>query len=333
MAAPESLRHIPTSGGGTMPPRRVESLRDAYGKTLVELGEQDPRMVVLDADLSGSTRTALFGKRFPDRFFNVGVAEQNMISIAAGLSTGGRVVFASTFAVFAAGLAYNAIRQSVGYNRANVKIVATHGGLTVGGDGGTHQMLEDVGLMRGLPGMTVVVPADAPETAAATRFLHASEGPAYMRLSREGFPVVTDGTFHLGRFPVLRDGSDLTFLANGVMVARALDAADRLAAVGIQARVLDASSMKPLDESAILRAAKETGALVTLEEHTVLTGLGAATAAVTAERYPVPVRRIGTPDVFGESGDPWELLDHFGLGVDRVVDVAWDLLRERGRVA
>ena len=194
-------------------------------------------------------------------------------------------------------------------------------------------MLEDVGLMRGLPGMTVVVPADAPETAAATRFLHASEGPAYMRLSREGFPVVTDGTFRLGRFPVLRDGSDLTFLANGVMVARALDAADRLAAVGIQARVLDASSMKPLDESAILRAAKETGALVTLEEHTVLTGLGAAVAAVTAERYPVPVRRIGTPDVFGESGDPWELLDHFGLGVDRVVDVAWDLLRERGRVA
>jgi transketolase len=333
MGASASGLSRPTTPPPKLATRPVESLRDAYGRTLVELGGQDSRLVVLDADLSGSTRTALFGKTFPDRFFNVGVAEQNMISIAAGLASQGRVVFASTFAVFAAGLAYNAVRQSVGYNRLPVKIVATHGGLTVGGDGGTHQMLEDLGLMRGVPGMTVVVPADAPETASATRALYATEGPAYMRLSRENFPVVTDGHFRLGEFGVLREGKDLTILAQGVMASRALDAAETLAQVGLDVRVLNASSLKPLDERSILKAARETGALLTLEEHSVLTGLGSAVACVTAERYPVPVRRVGTADVFGESGDPWALLEEYGLGVERILDVAWELLQERGRVS
>lgn len=312
-------------------PRRSESLRDAYGKTLVELGKVDPTMAVLDADLSGSTRTVLFGKQFPDRYFNVGVAEMNMMGIAAGLSTGGRCVFASTFAVFAAGLAYNTVRQSIGYNKLNVKIVATHAGLTVGKDGGTHQMLEDVALMRSIPGMTVVVPADAPETEAATRAFHASYGPAYMRLSRENFPVVTDGNFSLGHFGVMREGKDLTFAANGVMVSRAMDAAEEMARSGVDVRVLNCSSMKPFDNDAILKAARETGAILTLEEHTVLTGLGAAVAACTAERYPALVRRIGTADVFGESGDGWKLLEKYGLGQDRILEEAFDLLKQRGR--
>lgn len=333
VAAKPSMADVPPSPGASRKTVRSESLRDAYGKTLLELGKEDPEIVVLDADLSGSTRTALFGKAYPERYFNVGVAEQNMMSIAAGLASGGRCVFASTFAIFAAGLAYNAVRQSICYNQLNVKIVATHGGLTVGGDGGTHQMLEDVALMRSLPNMTVIVPADGPETAAATRALHAFEGPSYMRLSRESFPVVTDGTFVLGRSPVLRDGKDLTMVANGVMVSRALDSADELAKAGLDVRVINASSMKPFDEATILKAARETGAILTLEEHTVLTGLGAAVATTTAESCPVPVRRIGTSDIFGESGDPWLLLERFGLGPDRIMKEAWELLKLRGRIA
>ena len=288
---------------------KTASLRDAYGKALVELGERDPRLVVFDAGLSGSTRTKLFGQRFPDRFFNVGVMDQSMMSMAAGVAMGGRTVYASTFAVFAAGQAYNFVRQSICYNRANVKIVATHGGLLVGADGGTHQMVEDIGLMRGLPGMTVLVPADAPSTRAATFAIAERAGPAYVRLSREDLPVVTDGTFAIGRAPELRAGSDLTIVAVGALVARALEVSEELAHVGVSARVLDFASVKPFDEPALLRAARDTGAILVLEEHSVLTGVGALVAATTSENYPVPVRRVGVPDVFGESGDPWGLLD------------------------
>ena len=312
--------------------RPRESLRDAYGTTLVELGDGDPDLVVLDADLSGSTRTALFGKKYPQRFFNVGVMEPTMMTIAAGLSLGGRTVFASTFAVFAAGQAYNAVRQSVGYNRANVKIVATHGGLLVGGDGGTHQIVEDIGLMRGLPGMTVVVPADAPTTRAAVRAIAGRPGPAYVRLTRENLPTVTDGSFRLGVAAELRSGSDLTIVAVGALVARALDVAEELGKVGVSVRVLDLASIKPFDESALLKAARETGALLVLEEHTVLTGVGALVASTTSERYPVPVRRIGVADVFGESGEPWALLDRYGMSTERIRDEAWELLRARGKV-
>ena len=316
-----------------MAERKTESLRDAYGQALVELGERDPSLVVLDADLSGSTRTAMFGKKFPDRFFNVGVMEPTMMTIAAGLALGGRTVYASTFAVFAAGQAYNAVRQSIGYNRANVKIVATHGGLLVGGDGGTHQMLEDIALMRSLPGMTVVVPADAPTTRAVTFDIAAFDGPAYVRLTRENLPVVTDGSFTLGRAGLLRDGSDLTIVAIGAMVVRALDVAEELHQAGVEARVLDFASIKPADEKALILAARETGAILTMEEHNVLTGLGTLVASATATAYPVPIRQVGVPDLFGESGDPWKLLDHYGLSQKHALDEAWALLRVRGKVS
>lgn len=312
---------------------KFESLRDAYGKTLVELGEADPELVVLDADLSGSTRTALFGQRFPDRFFNVGVMEQSMMAMAAGVALGGRTVYASTFAVFAAGQAYNFVRQSICYNHANVKIVATHAGLSVGADGGTYQIVEDIGLMRGLPGMTVVVPADAPTTRAATFAVAERAGPAYVRLTRESLPVVTDGTFVLGRAPELRAGSDLTIVAVGALVARALEVAEELAEVGISTRVLDFASVKPFDEPALLRAARDTGAILVVEEHSVTTGVGSLVAATTAENYPVPVRRVGVPDLFGESGDPWALLDRYGMSKERMRDEAWELLKSRGKVS
>jgi transketolase len=313
-------------------PKKIESLRDAYGVTLVELGDSDPTLVVLDADLSGSTRTMLFGKKYPDRFFNVGVMEPTMMTMAAGLALGGRTVFASTFAIFAAGQAYNFVRQSICYNGANVKIVATHGGLLVGGDGGTHQIVEDIGLMRGLPGMTVIVPADAPTTRAAVRAIVGFQGPAYVRLTRENLPTVTDGGFQIGKAAVLRDGSDLTIVAVGSLLARGLEVAEELARVGVSTRVLDFASIKPFDEKALLRAARETGAILTIEEHSVLTGLGALVASATAEEYPVPVRRVGVPDVFGESGDPWTLVDRYGMSKERCLEEAWTLLKARGKV-
>ena len=313
-------------------PRKTESLRDAYGVRLAELGAADPNLVVFDADLSGSTRTMVFGKQFPDRFYNVGVMEPTMMSMAAGMALGGRTVFASTFAIFAAGQAYNFVRQSICYNGANVKIVATHGGLLVGGDGGTHQMLEDIGLMRGLPGMTVIVPADAPTTRAATEAVAKFQGPAYVRLTRENLPTVTDGNFQLGKATTVREGADLTIVAVGAMVGRALDVAEELGKVGVSVRVLDFASIKPFDEKALLRAARETGAILTMEEHSVLTGLGALVAGAVAEESPVPVRRVGVPDVFGESGDPWVLMDRYGLSKERSLEEAWSLLRARGKV-
>ncbi len=313
-------------------PGKRESLREAYGKVLVELGERDPNLVVFDSDLSGSTRTILFGQKFPDRFFNVGVMESTMMTMAAGMSLSGRTVFASSFAIFAAGQSYNYVRQSICYNHANVKIVATHGGLLVGADGATHQIVEDIGLMRGLPGMTVIVPADAPTTRTAVRAVAERAGPAYVRLTPEDLPVVTDGRFTIGKANELRGGSDLTFVAVGSMVARALEVAEELGQVGVSVRVLDLASVKPFDEPALLRAARDTGAILVLEEHSVLTGVGALVASTTAENYPVPVRRVGVPDLFGESGEPWALLDRYGMSKERVREEAWELLRARGKV-
>lgn len=312
---------------------RSESLRDAYGQALVELGERDPSLVVLDAGLSNSTRTALFEKRFPERFFNVGAMDSTMMALASGLALGGRTVFASTFAVFAAGQAYNAVRQSVCYNRANVKIVATHGGLMVGGEGAAYQMLEDLALMRSLPGMTVIVPADGPTTRSVTLDIASFDGPVYVRLCRENLPVVTDGSFTLGRAPVLREGHDLTIVAIGAMLSRALAVAERLHQSGVECRVLDFASIKPADEKALLKAARETGAILTMEEHNVLTGLGTLVASTTSIQYPVPIRQVGVPDLFGESGDPWKLFDHYGLSEKHALDEAWELLKGRGKVS
>jgi transketolase len=313
-------------------PPKTGSLRDAYGEALVELGDRDARMVVLDADRSGATGTGHFGRRFPERFFHVGAMEPTMMTVAAGLSLTDRTVFANSLAVFAAGQAYNFVRQSICYNRANVKIVATHGGLLSGGVGGTQQMVEDLGLMRGLPGMTVIVPADAPTARAATFSVHERAGPAYVRLTDGYLPAVTDGTFRIGKAAELRSGSDLTVVAVGSLVARALALAEELAQVGVSARVLDFASVKPFDEPALLRAARDTGAILVLEEHSVLTGVGALVASTTSENYPVPVRRVGIPDVFGESGDPSALLDRYGMSLERIRDEAWELLRTRGKV-
>ncbi len=309
------------------------SLREAYGRALLELGERDARLVVLDADLAAATGTGEFARRFPKRAFDLGVADAAMVAVAAGLALDGRTVFAGTNAVFAAGEAYNFVRQSVCFNGANVKLVACPSGLLVGLDGGTVQSVEDLGLMRGLPEMTVVVPADAASTRAATFAVAERGGPAYVRLAGEPLPDVTAGAFELGRAAELRAGSDLTIVALGALVHRALAVANDLAEIGLSTRVLDFASVKPFDEPALLRAARDTGAILVLEEHSVLTGVGALVAATTAENYPVPVRRVGVPDVFGESGEPWALLDRYGFSPDRIRDEAWELLKSRGKVS
>lgn len=305
--------------------------RDAYGKTLVELGRENDKIVVLDADLSGSTKTALFGKEFPERFFNVGIAEANMIGIAAGLAAGGMIPFASTFAVFAAGRAFEQIRQSVAYPRLNVKVVATHGGITVGEDGGSHQSVEDLAIMRSLPNMTVLCPADGPETAAAIRAVAAFPGPVYIRLGRGKVPVVFDGNyaFQIGRGVTLRSGSDLTFITTGLMTAQALRAADILAEEQISARVIHLGTIKPLDIELVLQAARETGAVVTAEEHSVIGGLGGAVCETLAEGCPVPVERVGLRDQFGQSGNADELLVHYGLTAPHLVEAAERVLKRK----
>jgi transketolase len=313
-------------------PAKNESLCDAYGRALVEQGERDPRLVVFEAGRSGPTGTRSFGERFPDRFFDVGAMDASMMSMAAGASLGGRTVYASTTAVLAAGHAYLYVRESICSNHANVKIVATHGGLLAGSDRRTHAMVEDIGLMRGLPGMTVVVPADAPTTRAATFAVAERAGPAYVRLSSADLPVVSEGAFAIGHAAELRSGTDLTIVALGALVGRALAVADDLARVGLSVRVLDFASVKPFDEPALLRAARDTGAILVLEEHSVLTGVGALVASTTSENYPVPVRRVGVPDVFGESGEPGTPLDRDGMSEERIRDEAWELLKIRGKV-
>jgi transketolase len=305
--------------------------RDAYGKTLLELGRENPRVVVLDADLSGSTKTGLFAKEFPDRFFNAGIAEANMVGMAAGLASGGMIPFASTFAVFAAGRAFEQIRQSLAYPKMNVKIVATHGGITVGEDGGSHQSVEDLAIMRALPNMTVLCPADGPETSAAIRAAAALQGPVYVRLGRAKVPVIFPGgcDFTVGRGATLREGRDLTFITTGLMSAMALDAARILEAEKISARVIHLGSIKPLDVELVLRAARETGAVVTAEEHSVIGGLGGAVCEALAEGFPVPVERVGLRDVFGQSGTGEELLAHYGLTPAHLVEAAERVLKRK----
>jgi transketolase len=302
--------------------------REAYGKALVELGAENPDIVVLDADLAKSTKTIEFKKHFPHRFFDLGVAEANMVGTAAGLAAAGKIPFCSTFAVFAAGRAFDQIRQSVAYPRLNVKIAASHAGITVGEDGASHQSVEDVALMRVLPNMTVFVPADAVETAGAVRAAVDIDGPVYIRLGRAGVPVLHGGDFKFvpGQAVTLRQGLDATIIASGFMVGQALQAAELLAAEGIEAGVLNIHTIKPLDVQAIVDAAQRTGLIVTAEEHSIIGGLGSAVAETLAEHYPVPMLRVGLQDVFGESGRPDELLQKYGLTPDDIVNAVQKLL-------
>jgi transketolase len=307
------------------------SQRKEYGRALIDLGKTRKEVVVLDADLSSSTRTADFAKEFPEHFFNCGIAEQNMMGTAAGLAVSGKVVFASTFAVFATGRCWDQIRQSIAYPKLNVKIVATHAGITVGGDGASHQTGEDVALMRTLPGMTVVVPVDAPETYKATLAIASRPGPCYMRLGRLDFPTVTApyASFEIGKSIELREGADITLIGCGIMVSRCLEAAETLDRRNVSAQVINMSTIKPLDEDAIAAAAKRTGGIVTAEEHNVISGLGSAVAGYLGEHDPVPMRRVGMMDTFGESGEGEELMRKYGLTAEKVVEAAEEVMRRR----
>lgn len=302
--------------------------REAFGETLVELANEGVDVVAVEADLSKSTTTEKFAKAFPDRFFNVGIAEANMIDVAAGLAASGKVAFTGSFAVFATGRAYDQIRNTVAYSELGVKIAPTHAGITVGPDGGSHQMLEDITLMRVIPGMRVLVPADYRAAKAALRAAALEPGPFYVRLGRATLPAVygDDFEFEIGRAYVLRSGSDVTLAAAGVMVAEALKAADELAEAGISAEVIDVATIKPIDADTLVESARKTGAVVTCEEHSIMGGLGAAIAEVLVEGAPVPMRRVGVRDVFGTSGDPVELMDHFGLSSPHIVAAARQLL-------
>ncbi|MFZ5449208.1 MAG: transketolase family protein [Thermodesulfobacteriota bacterium] len=308
-----------------------ESTRVEYGKTLAKLGEENPQIVVLDADLSGSTQTHHFAKVFKDRFFNVGIAEQDLMGTAAGLALGGKIPFASTFAMFATGRAWEQIRQTIAYGNLNVKIVASHGGVTVGEDGGSHQALEDLALMRILPNLVVLAPADGPETRAMTRWAATYQGPVYMRTGRMAVPLIYDDSyvFELGRGSVLREGLDVTLMGIGIMVQACLDAAVLLAADGIEARVVNMSCLKPLDWELVVDSARRTGAVVTAEEHMVAGGLGSAVSEILGEHFPVPMKRIGLKDTFGMSGKPADLLKHYGLTPEDIKKAAVQVIARK----
>ncbi len=301
-----------------------QATREAYGQALEELGAVHQDVVVLDADLSKSTKTSMFQSKYPERFFNAGIAEQNLMGLAAGFAAAGKVPFASTFAVFATGRAYDQIRNSICYPRLNVKIAATHAGITVGEDGGSHQALEDINLMRGLPNMTVLVPADGPEAKNAVKAAAEYEGPVYIRLGRSGVPTITDADapFVIGKGRVMREGSDVTLIGCGMMVAKALEAADALAEEDVSAAVIDMSTIKPIDRELIVEWAKKTGAIVTAEEHNIIGGLGSAVAEVLVEEALVPMERVGIEDVFGESGTGGELVEKYRLTAEHIVEKA-----------
>ncbi len=288
--------------------------RDIYGKTLVELGRANQDIIVLDADLSSSTRTNLFAKEFPQRFFNMGVAEQNMMATAAGIASCGKTVFVSTFAIFASGRAWDQVRNTIAYSRLNVKIVATHAGLTVGPDGASHQALEDIALMRVIPNMNIVVPCDGPQTAEAIRAVAQAQGPFYVRLGRPKFATIENkGEFKLGKAQVLTQGNDVAIIACGYMVNEALSAAQALSKKGVKARVINAHTIKPLDKDVILDAAKSCRGIVVCEEHAIIGGLASSIDEIVAENAPAKVIRLGVRNRFGQSGEPDELLQEYNL--------------------
>jgi len=305
--------------------------REAYGMALAKFGDKYD-IVVMDADLSKSTKTDTFKKEFPDRFINCGIAEANMISTAAGLATCGKTVFASTFAMFAAGRAFEQIRNAVCYPNLNVKIGATHAGISVGEDGATHQPIEDIALMRSIPNMVVISPADAVESIAAVEAAIKHNGPVYLRFGRLGVPTINDEAtykFEIGKGVQLKDGSDVTIIANGLMVPDALTAADMLAEEGINARVINIHTIKPIDEDIIVKAAKETGAIVTAEEHNIIGGLGSAVAEVLSEKCPTPLVRVGINDKFGKSGKPAQLLKEYGLTPENIAAKAKEAIAKK----
>ena len=307
--------------------------RDAYGKALLALGAENPKVVVLDADLSKSTKTADFGKKYPERFFNMGIAESNLLGTAAGLATTGKIPFASTFAIFAVGRAFEQIRNSIAYPKLNVKIAATHAGITVGEDGGSHQAIEDVAIMRAVPNMVVLVPADGEETRQVVLAAADYKGPVYIRMGRLALPVLfgEDYRFEIGKANVLSEGTDVAIMANGVMVSMALEAAAELAVEGISVSVVNLASVKPLDEETIVRVAKQTKAVVTAEEHNIIGGLGSAISEVLGEKQPTPIVRVGLKDTFGESGRPQELLEKFGLTKENLVKAVHEVLAKKLR--
>ena len=303
--------------------------RDSYGKALAELGAQYENLVVLDADLAGATKTATFQKAFPERHFDCGIAEANMICVAAGMAASGLVPFASTFAMFAAGRAYEQVRNSIGYPQLNVKIGATHGGISVGEDGASHQCCEDFALMRTIPGMVVMSPSDDVEARAMVKAAYEHEGPVYIRFGRAAVPVVHEegAPFQIGKGEVLRDGKDVAIIANGLLVAEALTAAEELAAAGIDAMVINMGTIKPLDEELVLAAAKKCGKVITAEEHSVIGGLGEAVCGLLSEKLPTPVKRIGVNDEFGHSGPAAALLKQFGLSAENIVKTAKEMCK------
>ena len=297
--------------------------RESYGNALAELGKLHEEVVVLDADLAGATKTSVFMKAFPERHIDCGIAEGNMMGVAAGFAATGKIPFASTFAMFAAGRAFEQVRNSIGYPKLNVKIGATHAGISVGEDGATHQCNEDIALMRTIPGMTVICPADDVEAKAAVTAAYEHEGPVYMRFGRLAVPVINDKPdykFELGKGIVLREGKDVTIIATGLPVANCLEAAEKLAADGIDAKVINIHTIKPLDEELVVAAAKETGKVVTVEEHSVIGGLGSAVCDVLSEKAPTKTMKIGINDVFGESGPAAELVKKFGLDADSIYE-------------
>lgn len=300
-----------------------KATRESYGEALAELGEKYENLYVFDADLAAATKTGVFKKKFPERFFDCGIAEADMMGVAAGMAATGKIPFASTFAMFAAGRAYEIVRNSIGYPHLNVKIGATHAGISVGEDGATHQCNEDIALMRTIPGMTIINPADDVEARAAVEAAILHDGPVYLRFGRLAAPVINDKAtykFELGKGIQLSDGKDVTIIATGLMVSEAIEAAKALSADGISARVINIHTIKPIDKDIIVKAAEETGRIVTVEEHSIIGGLGSAVCDVVSEYCPVPVKKIGVNDEFGHSGPAVELLKEFGLCADNIVE-------------
>lgn len=313
-----------------MAEKKMVATREGYGEALLELGAENPNVVVLDADLAAATKTAVFKKAYPERFFDCGIAEANMIGIAAGLAASGKVPFASSFAMFAAGRAYEQVRNSVGYPHLNVKIGATHAGITVGEDGASHQCNEDIALMRTIPGMVVMCPADTIEAREVTKAAAAYDGPVYLRFGRAVCPVINDKPdyhFEIGKGTILREGTDLTIVATGICVGSSLEAAEKLAEEGISAEVINICTIKPLDEELIIQSAKKTGKVITAEEHSVIGGLGSAVCDALCKSYPVPVLKIGVQDVFGESGSAAALVEKFKLDGKGIYEQIKDYLK------